>query len=94
MSIYLNVQEVSKSNDDFLNLLGEFSCGGKNQSLTLPDILIDLLEDSDGEGSRLSCAGLGLGDDIAVLEDGHNGSLLDGGGTLKTWQEEMSKANE
>ena len=94
MSIYLNVQVVSKGNDDLLNLLSQFSSRCKNQSLTLPEVVIDLLENRDREGSRLSGTGLGLGDDIAVLKDGHNGSLLDGRRTLKPWREEISSANE
>jgi hypothetical protein len=81
---YLNVQEISKGDDDLLDLLREFSCGSKDQGLALLDIVVDLLEDTDGERGRLSRAGLGLGDDIAVLEDGHDGTLLDSGRTLKT----------
>ena len=81
---YLNVQEISKGNDDLLDLLGEFSCGSENQSLALLEVVIDLLEDADGKGSCLASAGLCLGNDITVLEHRHNGPLLDGGRTLKT----------
>jgi hypothetical protein len=81
---YLNVQEISKSYDDLLDLLSEFSRGSKDQGLALLNSVVDLLEDTDGECGCLARAGLGLGDNITVLEDGHDGALLDGGWTLKT----------
>jgi hypothetical protein len=89
---YLNVQEISKGDDDLLDLLSEFTCGSKDQGLALLDIVVDLLEDTDGERGRLARAGLGLGDDIAVLEDRHDGALLDGGRTLKTLEERLAGA--
>lgn len=80
----LNVQEISKSDNDLLNLLSKFSCWSKNQSLALPDSVVDLLKHTDGESSSLSCSRLRLGNDIVILEDRHDGPLLDGRGTLKT----------
>ena len=75
---YLNVQVISKGDDDFLNLLRELSCGSKDQCLTLPDVVINLLEHTDGKCSSFSGPGLRLGNDIVVLEDRHDGSLLNG----------------
>jgi len=43
--VALNVHEVANSNNDFLDLLGQFSGGSKNQSLALLDIWVKLLED-------------------------------------------------
>jgi len=42
--VALNVHEVANSNNDFLDLLGQFSGGSKNQSLALLDIWVKLLE--------------------------------------------------
>jgi hypothetical protein len=74
----LNVQEISKGDDDLLNLLRKLSCGSKDQRLTLPDGMVNLLEHTDGECSSFSGTGLRLGNDIVVLEDRHDGSLLNG----------------
>jgi len=83
-SMTLDVQEVSEGNNDFLDLLREFAGWCQDQSLTLFDGMVDLLEDADGKGGSFSRSGLGLGNDIAVLENRHDGSLLDRGGAFKT----------
>lgn len=43
-----------------------------------------LLEDGNGERSRLSSARLGLGDDIVAFDDGNDSALLDSRGSLET----------
>jgi hypothetical protein len=75
---YLNVQKISKSDDDLLNLLRKLSCGSKDQCLALPDGVVNLLEHTDGKCSSFSSTRLCLGNDIVVLEDRHDGSLLNG----------------
>lgn len=75
---YLNVQEISEGDNDLLNLLSEFSSGSKDQSLTLSDGVVDLLKDTDGEGSSFSCSRLSLGNDIVVFKNRHDSSLLNG----------------
>ena len=84
-SMTLDVQEISECNDDFLDLLRKFARGCQDQSLTLFDVMVDLLKDTDGKGGRLSSTRLGLGDDIAVLENRHDGSLLDRRRAFKTY---------
>ena len=41
-------------------------------------------EEVDGEGAGLAGTRLGLGNDIATLDEGDDGTLLDGGGLLET----------
>ena len=80
---YLNVQIIAESNNDLLDLLSEFSCRRKDQGLTLFDSVIDFLKDADGKSGGFSGTRLRLGNDIAVLEDGHDCSLLNGRRTFK-----------
>jgi hypothetical protein len=75
---YLHVQEISKGDDNLLNLLRKLSCGSKDQCLTLPDGVVNLLEHTDGKCSSCSGTGRRLDNDIMVLEDRHDGSLLNG----------------
>lgn len=42
------------------------------------------LEDRDREGGGLSGTRLSLGDTVSAGDDGHDSSLLDGGGSLET----------
>jgi len=65
-SVALDVHEIANGDNHLLDLLSQLTGGSQNQSLALLDIGIDLLQDRDGESSRLSRAGLGLGDDIVA----------------------------
>jgi hypothetical protein len=76
---------ISKRDYNLLNLLRKFSCWSKDQSLTLPDSVINFLKHTDGKGSGLAGSRLRLGNDIVVLEDGHDGSLLNGRRTFETF---------
>jgi hypothetical protein len=83
-SMTLDVQEISEGNDNLLDLLCKFACRCKDQSLTLFGVVVNLLKDTDGKGGSFASTRLGLGDDIAVLENGHDGSLLDRRRAFKT----------
>jgi hypothetical protein len=83
-SVALNLHEISNGNNDLLNLLSKLTGRGKDQSLALLDVGVDLLENRDGEGSGLSSTGLGLSNDIVTLDNGHDSTLLDSRGTLET----------
>lgn len=65
-SVALDVHEVTNSDDDLLNLLGELTGRSKDQSLALLEVVVDLLEDGDREGGGLSGTRLGLSDDIVA----------------------------
>ena len=80
----LDVHVVAESDDDLLNLLGELTSGRKDERLGALDVGVELLEDGNGERSGLASTRLGLRDDVVALDDGHDGTLLDSGGTLKT----------
>jgi len=52
--VALNVHEVTNSDDDLLNLLGQFTGRSEDQSLALLDVGIELLENRDGESCSFS----------------------------------------
>ena len=64
--VALDVHEVTDGDNDLLDLLSELAGGGENERLAGLDVGVDLLEGRDGEGSRLTGTGLGLGDDIVA----------------------------
>ena len=43
-----------------------------------------MLESRDAQSGSLAGTGLGLGDDVTALYDGHDGTLLDGRRSLET----------
>jgi hypothetical protein len=67
-----------------VRLESELAGRGEYESLGPGDRRVNFLKDGDGEGGRLSGAGLGLSDNIAALEDRDDGSLLDGGRPFET----------
>jgi hypothetical protein len=65
--VALDVHEVANSDNDLLDLLGQLTGGREDQSLALLDVLVDLLQDRNGEGGGLACTRLGLSNDIVAL---------------------------
>jgi hypothetical protein len=65
-SMTLDVHEIADGNNDLLDLLGKLTGGSQDQGLALLDAEVDFLQDGDRESSGLSCAGLSLGDNIAI----------------------------
>ena len=65
-SMALNVHEVANSDHNLLNLLSQLTSGRENQCLALLEVLVDLLQNRNGESSGLASTGLGLGDDIVT----------------------------
>ena len=66
--VALNINEDTDSNDELLDLLGQFTGRGENQSLALLDVWIELLEDRDRESRGRSGTRLSLGNDIVALK--------------------------
>lgn len=66
-SVGIDVHEVADGDDNLLDLLGQLTGGGKNESLALLELGIDVLKDRDGEGGSLASTGLSLGDNVATL---------------------------
>lgn len=83
-SVALDLHKISDGNNDLLDLLSKLTGRGKDQSLALLDVGVDLLENRDREGGGLSSTGLGLSNDIVTLDNGHDSTLLDSRGTLET----------
>jgi len=74
---------VAEGDHDFVDLEGKLTGGRKDDSLSVLDVRVEALEDGDGEGGGLSCARLGLSDNVMTLDNGDNGPLLDGGRTFE-----------
>ena len=70
--------------NNLLNLLSQLASGGKDKSLALENGGINLLEDTNGEGSSLSGSGLGLRDGVEPLDERKDSPLLNSGRTLET----------
>lgn len=64
--VALNVHEVTDSDDDLLDLLGQLTGGSENQGLALLQAGVDLLQHRDGEGGSLSGTRLGLSDNVVA----------------------------
>lgn len=82
--VALNLHVLAKGKDNLLDLVGQLSSGGNDQSLGLLNLLVNVLQSRDREGGSLTSTRLGLGKDIVTLDDGQDGSLLNGGRVLKT----------
>lgn len=80
----LDLQEIANGDNDLHNLLSQLTGRGEDQGLALVDVEVDLLEYGDGEGRSLTSAGLGLCNNVAVLDDGNDSTLLDSRGALET----------
>lgn len=80
----------AESLDDSLDLLGEFSGGGENQSLGLLDSWVNVVEDTNGEGSGLSGTRLGLSESISMFDNREDSLLLDLGRLLVTVTKDSS----
>jgi len=86
-----DVHVVAESDDDLLDLLSKLTSRCEDEGLSPFGREVELLEDRDRESCGLSGTGLGLSDDIVALDDGDNGTLLDGGRTLETRGEKTSE---
>mmetsp|Transcript_53183 Transcript_53183/g.133887 ORF Transcript_53183/g.133887 Transcript_53183/m.133887 type:complete len:453 (-) Transcript_53183:180-1538(-) len=89
--VTLDLQVVTQSQHHLLNLLGEFSSGCEHECLALAYLVVDLLQDGDGECGRLAGTRLRLSDGVVSLEDGLDAPLLDGAGLLKSVRVDASQ---
>jgi hypothetical protein len=64
--VALNVHEVTDSNNDLLDLLGQLTGWGQDQSLAGLEVGVDLLEGGDRESGSLTSTRLGLSNDIVA----------------------------
>ena len=70
-------QVQTNGGDDLLDLQGQLSGGGQDQSLGGLEILINVLQSRDGEGGGLTGTRLGLSQNVLTLGDWQDSSLLD-----------------
>mmetsp|Transcript_108445 Transcript_108445/g.221388 ORF Transcript_108445/g.221388 Transcript_108445/m.221388 type:complete len:316 (+) Transcript_108445:339-1286(+) len=82
--VALDVVVVAKGQGDLLDLVCQLPGGRKDESLAGLQAVVNPLQDADGEGGRLACAGLGLADGVAPVKDRLDATLLDGTGLLET----------
>ena len=75
---------VTDAGEDFVGLNGKFSGGRKDQSLEGLLAEVKTSEGADGEGTGLTSTGLSLSDDITLVDEGNDGTLLNGGGLFET----------
>ena len=87
----LNVHKIADGDNDLLDLLSQLTSRGKDESLALLDVAVDLLQSRDGESSGLASSGLGLGDGVATLADLDDGAGLDSRGGFITVGVDASK---
>ena len=80
----INLEVVSQSVCDFLDLVGQLTGGGQNQRLAVLASDIDALQHGNAKGCRLTGTGLGLCDGVAALDDGDDSAHLNGGRGLET----------
>jgi len=82
---------VTKGENDLLDLLGQFTGGAEDESLSARSVDVDLLEARDGEGGGFTGTGLGLRDDVVALGAWNDSSHLDGGRLLETIRVDTSE---
>lgn len=79
-----DTEGVTETQNDFLDLKSKLTGGSKQKSLGLSDAQVNVLENRDGEGSGLTGTRLSLSKNIVTLDNGEDGTLLNGRGGLKT----------
>lgn len=82
-SVAFHVNQVANSDNDLLNMLSKLASRGQNERLALLNRGVDLLENRNRESSCLSSTRRSLGNYVAALDDGHDGTLLKSRGTLE-----------
>lgn len=75
---------VADAGEDFVGLDGQFSGGGEDEGLEGLLAEVKAGEGADGEGASLAGSGLGLSDDITLVDEGDDGALLNRGGFFET----------
>jgi hypothetical protein len=74
----VDLHVVAERAHELLNLGHKLACGGEDERLALVERQVQLLQHGDGERGRFAGTGVGLGDRVVALQQGHDGALLDG----------------
>ena len=78
--VHVDLDEVAQRQDHLLRLLCQLASGREDEHLWLTEGEGDILEGAHREDARFTGSALALDDDIAALDNGHDGALLDSGG--------------
>jgi len=82
---------VADAGEDLVGLDGEFAGGGEDEGLERLLAEVEAGEETNGEGSGLACSGLSLSDDVALVDEGDDGALLDSRGFLEAIRVDSAK---
>jgi hypothetical protein len=63
----LDLKEFTQTEDDLLDLVGQFTGRSQNETLGFIYAAIDELESGNGKSSSLAHTGLGLGNGVSLL---------------------------
>lgn len=75
---------VTDAGEDFVGLDGKFAGGGEDESLEGLLAEVETSKGTDGESTSLTSSGLSLSDDITLVDEGDDGTLLNSGGLFET----------
>lgn len=79
----VDLDELTETENNFVDLLSQFSGRRKNDSLALRVLGVDQLKESDGKGCGFACSGLCLSDGVPFADDGGNTLLLNNRGLFE-----------
>ena len=80
----VDLDELAEAEDDFVDLLGEFSGRRQDDGLALGGLGVEHLQHSNGEGGSFASTRLCLRDGILSAHHGQDALLLNDGGFFKT----------
>jgi hypothetical protein len=87
----VDFEELTKAENNFVDLLSKLSGWGQNDSLTVGRLWIDGLENTDGESGSLAGTGLGLGNGVLLVDNREDTLLLNDGWLFETKSIDTSK---
>ena len=79
----VDFNEFTEAEDDFVDLLGKFTSGGKNNGLAFGWLRVNQLEQTNGKGCGFAGTWLCLGNGILLGDDGGDPLLLNDGWLLE-----------
>ncbi len=80
----VDFEELTKAENNFVDLLSKLSGWSQNDSLTVGRLWIDGLENTDGKSGGLAGTGLGLGNGVLLVDNREDTLLLNDGWLFET----------
>jgi hypothetical protein len=78
-----DLEELAEAADVLVVLEGQLAGGSDDDGLAVGRVVVQVLEDADGEGGGFASSGLGLGNNVLSADDGDDSLLLDDRGLLE-----------